>query len=225
MTKENDSTPDADEYALKSSTPSAPLDLPDLPYRPSRAKSYQPTIGLIGCGGITVEHLRAYKAAGYRVAALCDVNAESAEKRRDEFELDADVYTDAPEVLSRTDIDVVDLATHPAEREKLLSAAIASNKHVLSQKPFVLDLEFGQRICDEADERGVKLAVNQNGRWAPYVSWIRHAIAAGMIPKIESCFETLEAGVGKVHIIDGRLRHSLLLEIYTDSGIGTEIVL
>ena len=51
------------------------------------------------------------------------------------------------------------------------------------------------------------------------------AIAAGMIPKIESCFETLDAGVGQVHIVDGRVRHSLLLEIYTDSGIGTEIVL
>ena len=48
-------------------------------------------------------------------------------------------------------------------------------------------------------------------------------IAAGMIPKIESCLDTLHAGVGKVHIIDGRLRHSLLLEIYTDSGIGTQI--
>lgn len=49
-------------------------------------------------------------------------------------------------------------------------------------------------------------------------------IASGMIPKVESCLDTLEAGVGKVHIIDGRLKHSLLLEIYTDSGIGTEIV-
>lgn len=49
-------------------------------------------------------------------------------------------------------------------------------------------------------------------------------IASGMIPKVESCLETLAAGVGKVHIIDGRLKHSLLLEIYTDSGIGTEIV-
>lgn len=49
-------------------------------------------------------------------------------------------------------------------------------------------------------------------------------IESGMIPKVESCLETLAAGVGKVHIIDGRLKHSLLLEIYTDSGIGTEIV-
>lgn len=50
------------------------------------------------------------------------------------------------------------------------------------------------------------------------------AIESGMIPKVEACLETLDRGVRKVHIIDGRVRHSLLLEIYTTSGIGTEIV-
>jgi acetylglutamate kinase len=49
-------------------------------------------------------------------------------------------------------------------------------------------------------------------------------ISKGMIPKIEACLETLDRGVGKVHIIDGRLRHSLLLEIYTNTGVGTEII-
>ncbi len=49
-------------------------------------------------------------------------------------------------------------------------------------------------------------------------------IDAGMIPKIEACLDTLQRGVRKVHIIDGKLRHSLLLEIYTTSGVGTEIV-
>jgi acetylglutamate kinase len=49
-------------------------------------------------------------------------------------------------------------------------------------------------------------------------------IDSGMIPKVEACLETLERGVRKVHIIDGRVRHSLLLEIYTTSGVGTEIV-
>ena len=48
-------------------------------------------------------------------------------------------------------------------------------------------------------------------------------INSGMIPKVEACLETLDRGVGKVHIVDGRLRHSLLLEIYTTSGVGTEI--
>lgn len=48
-------------------------------------------------------------------------------------------------------------------------------------------------------------------------------IVSGMIPKIEACLASLEAGVRKIHIIDGRLRHSLLLEIFTQEGIGTEI--
>ncbi len=49
-------------------------------------------------------------------------------------------------------------------------------------------------------------------------------VDAGMIPKVEACLETLERGVHKIHIIDGRLRHSLLLEIYTNKGVGTQIV-
>jgi acetylglutamate kinase len=49
-------------------------------------------------------------------------------------------------------------------------------------------------------------------------------VDAGMIPKVEACLDTLARGVRKVHIIDGRVRHSLLLEIYTTSGVGTEIV-
>ena len=48
------------------------------------------------------------------------------------------------------------------------------------------------------------------------------AIGAGMIPKVEGCLETLDRGVGKVHIVDGRLRHSLLLEIFTSKGVGTQ---
>src|SRR5438552_1987385 len=50
-------------------------------------------------------------------------------------------------------------------------------------------------------------------------------IDEGMIPKVEACLESLGAGVRKTHMIDGRLRHSVLLEIYTDRGVGTEIVI
>ncbi len=49
------------------------------------------------------------------------------------------------------------------------------------------------------------------------------SIVGGMIPKIQACLETLERGVNKIHIINGRLRHSLLLEIFTSMGVGTEI--
>lgn len=50
-------------------------------------------------------------------------------------------------------------------------------------------------------------------------------IDSGMIPKVEACLDSLRVGVRKTHIIDGRLRYSLLLEIYTDRGVGTEIIL
>lgn len=49
-------------------------------------------------------------------------------------------------------------------------------------------------------------------------------IASGMIPKVQACIDTIRKGVRKVHIIDGRIRHSLLLEVYTSTGIGTEII-
>jgi acetylglutamate kinase len=51
------------------------------------------------------------------------------------------------------------------------------------------------------------------------------AINKGMLPKVEACLHALRGGVSKAHIIDGRIPHALLLEIYTEAGIGTEIVL
>ncbi|WP_145361571.1 acetylglutamate kinase [Alienimonas californiensis] len=50
------------------------------------------------------------------------------------------------------------------------------------------------------------------------------AISGGMIPKVEAALEALLAGVTKIHFVDGRTPHSVLLEIYSDSGVGTEIV-
>ena len=49
-------------------------------------------------------------------------------------------------------------------------------------------------------------------------------IAAGMIPKIECCIAALAAGVKQAHVIDGRVRHALLLEVLTSRGVGTEVV-
>ncbi len=58
------------------------------------------------------------------------------------------------------------------------------------------------------------------------IEWLMEqgVISGGMLPKIKSCMEALIAGVRKVHMIDGRMRHSLLLEMFTDKGVGTEII-
>ena len=50
----------------------------------------------------------------------------------------------------------------------------------------------------------------------------RGVVTAGMIPKVECCLQALGGGVRKVHIIDGRVRHAVLLEVFTDQGVGTE---
>lgn len=48
-------------------------------------------------------------------------------------------------------------------------------------------------------------------------------IVGGMIPKVDACLEAVNAGVEKAHIIDGRVEHSILLEVFTSEGIGTVI--
>ncbi len=164
---------------------------PELEYLPRDPRQYRPAIGVIGCGGISAHHLAAYQRAGYRVVALCDVQEERARERQAAYFPTAAVYTNYRELLRRDEIEVVDVATHPAERAPILEAALRAGKHVLSQKPFVLDLATGERLADLADRRGVKLAVNQNGRWAPHFAYLRQAVQQGLLGELTSATLTV----------------------------------
>lgn len=159
---------------------------PVLDYRPRDPLREPPAIALIGCGGITHHHLKAYAAAGYRVLALCDLDRERAEEKREQFYPGAAVVTDHREVLAREDIGVVDIATHPDVRPALVTAALQAGKHVLSQKPFVLDLDEGQRLIALADRCGRRLAVNQNARFAPHFRYIHRAAETGLLGDISA---------------------------------------
>lgn len=176
----------AEDYSLEQGGTTVEVAAPELPYQPRDPKTYRPAIGMIACGGITETHCKAYSKAGYNVVALCDLIEERARKRQKAFFPKADVTTDYREILARPDIEVVDIATHPRERLPLIEAALRAGKHVLSQKPFVLDLDAGDRLVRLADEQGVRLAVNQNGRWAPHFSYLRHAVKAGLIGELVS---------------------------------------
>jgi predicted dehydrogenase len=153
-------------------------------YLPRDPADYRPEIGLIGCGGITVEHLAAYRKAGYRVTALCDVNLAAARKRQAEFYPDAQLFEDYQDLLRSDAIEVVDIATHTYIRPPIVRAALEAGKHVLSQKPFVLDLDEGERLVELANRLNLQLAVNQNGRWAPHFSYIRNAIQQGLLGEL-----------------------------------------
>ena len=179
------------EYGLTRLGESEEISAPDLPYRPQDPKAYNPPIGLIACGGITEHHLTAYRNAGYQVRALCDVDISKAEAHRRQFYPEATVHQDYREILDQKDIEVVDIATHPAERVEIIDAALDAGKHILSQKPFVLDLDIGERLVDKAKKCGCKLAVNQNGRWAPHFSYIQRVIESGLIGEVATVDFTL----------------------------------
>ena len=92
-----------------------------------------------------------------------------------------------------------------------IAAAFPAEKLIyLSDVPGVM-LE-GERVASLTEETANTMIANGQ-------------ITKGMIPKVNSAFDTLNQGVNKVHMLDGRVLHSLLVEIYTDSGIGTQFIL
>jgi predicted dehydrogenase len=164
----------------------ATCEAPVLPYHPP-APRHAPPIGLIGCGGIATNHLDAYRSRNFPVAVLCDIDPARARDLRDQYFPAADIVTDPEAVFARADVQVVDLATHPDQRLAHIRRALERGKHVLSQKPFVTSLDDGKALVDLAARKNLKLAVNQNGRWAPYFSYLRHAVKQGLLGEITSC--------------------------------------
>ncbi len=180
------SEPSKDDYALVTAK-AAVVAAPELAYRPPTPRSYRPRIALIGAGGISAAHLDAYRKSGFSVAVICNRTIAKAEARRDEYFPTAEISDDVDATLTRPDIQVADITTHPAERVAMIERALAAGKHVLSQKPFVLDLDTGMRLADLADANRVKLAVNQNGRWAPHFAYMREAVRTGLLGELISC--------------------------------------
>ena len=74
-------------------------------------------------------------------------------------------------------------------------------------------MDKGKKLIPTLNKQNVEMLINSG------------IIAGGMLPKTRSSFEALDEGCAKVHIIDGRVPHALLLEIFTKEGIGTEITL
>ena len=119
----------------------------------------------------------------------------------------------------------LEFKANPPEVKHLLNvnadtaaAAVACQLHA---EKLVLLTDTSGILLDRTDpnSKAASLTVSQCRSLAE-----RGVIDSGMLPKVQACLDSLAAGVRKTHVVDGRLRHSLLLEIYTDRGVGTEIV-
>jgi len=93
-----------------------------------------------------------------------------------------------------------------------VAAALQAEKLILlTNVPGVLDLS--KELIQAMDEARTRALIEEG------------TITGGMFPKVKCCLKALKGGVKKAHIVDGRLKHTILLEMFTDQGIGTEIVL
>lgn len=138
-----------------------------LDYRPSFPPE-RPGVAIVGCGAIAKDHhLPAYGGYGVDVVGVYDPDHAATAGVRERFPFVRRVYATLDDVLADDEVVAVDIATRPDVRPELILRAVAAGKHVLAQKPLALDLATARTVVDAAERAGVRLAVNQNGRWAP----------------------------------------------------------
>jgi predicted dehydrogenase len=123
-------------------------------------------IGLIGCGNISVVHVRGYSQldSTFRVVATCDVDEARARERASAIRADA-VYDDYRRVLARDDIDAVDICLPHHLHAPVALAAAQAGKHVLVEKPIATTLEEADAMIAAASAADVRLMVAHDQRW------------------------------------------------------------
>ncbi len=145
---------------------SGPGPVPD--YAPRFPPGRPLGIGILGAGRIAQSaHLPAYTQRGLTVTGAWSRTPATTATLLERFPIVGRVYDDPDDLLADPAVDVVDLAMGPEHRAEWLLRVVRAGKHVLVQKPLTLDIDSVLPVLDEADERGVIVAVNQNGRWAP----------------------------------------------------------
>jgi predicted dehydrogenase len=167
---------------------------PDVPdYRPQFPAGSHAGIAILGSGQIArTAHLPAYGQYGLDVVGVWSHTRGSAEQARTEFPFVRTVYDSPEELLADPAVTVVDIATRVEHRQRWLEAAVAAGKHALAQKPLAADPDALVPIIERAEAAGVRVAVNQNARWAPVWRLATLLVEQGAIGEV----------VGVTHVLD-----------------------
>ncbi len=147
---------------------------------------------LVGCGMMGARHVRGVgelqrvAPGAVRLAAVCDVRREAAEKVADEAEQllgeRPAVFTDVETAISQTpDLEAVDLVTEPRSHDELTVSLLQSGLHVLCEKPLALTIRRGLRMIAAAEASGRVLATAENNRRDPMNRLARACIDGGLI--------------------------------------------
>jgi predicted dehydrogenase len=139
-------------------------------------------VGLIGAGRWAgFAHIPGWKRSPLvDLAVVCDIDAEKAEARAKEFDI-REYTTDFEKVLSRDDLDVVDIVTRDDQHELLTFAALEAGKHVLVEKPVAHKYEDVLRAHSLAQSKGLKTKVGLTFRYAPAMQYMYELVEQGFV--------------------------------------------
>lgn len=143
--------------------------MPDTPLRAA----------LIGAGMISLYHLRAWKAAGVEVVAVCDTDREKAEARAAEFDIGR-VYEDAGQLFADGGFELVDIATSVGSHAPLTRLAADHGVHVMLQKPMTETVAEAEQLVRDVSGR-IRFMVHENYRFRPHYMTVRDWIGEGRI--------------------------------------------
>jgi predicted dehydrogenase len=140
-------------------------------------------VAVIGTGRISKFHFEAWKAIeGADVVAVCDVNADRARSRAEQYGVPA-VYSSLAELLDKEEIDGLDIAAPSRAHGEILRLAAARKMPCLCQKPLGKDYAEAKAIITEVAPKTL-LMINENRRYLPYFSAAREWIAQGLLGDI-----------------------------------------
>ncbi len=156
-------------------------------------------IAMVGYGGVARLHTLAYRSIPYhyglttdtvRIVAVAENKPDAAKQAA--REIGCDIWTtDYHELLSRDDVDIVDVCVPNFKHAEIIVAAAEAGKHVYCEKPLAMSVAEGQQIVRAIERAGVKAQLNFNFRFFPAVSRARQLIAEGFLGRVFSfrgCF-------------------------------------
>src|SRR5512140_2434645 len=139
-------------------------------------------IGLIGCGGITLQnHVPGLALCpGVEVTALCDTDRASLERVRQQTGAQW-LTSDYTQVVNRDDVDAVVIATPNVTHPAIALAAIAAGKHVLCEKPLAMNYPDARAMAEAADRAGVRHMTAFTYRFVPAMRYLAHLVEQGAL--------------------------------------------
>ncbi|MBE5797761.1 MAG: Gfo/Idh/MocA family oxidoreductase [Clostridiales bacterium] len=145
-------------------------------------------IAIVGTGNISHAHVQAYLTFPERceIVALVDIVPEKAQRMKEKYGLNADVYDDHQQLLSRGDIDLVDVCTPPYVHASISINCLRSGKNVVCEKPMAASLEECDAMLRARDESGMKLSIIAQNRFRQPIANLKALLDSGIAGPVRS---------------------------------------